>query len=389
MSGVNINRVQAGAALAIRAADWNSIGIATERVLGIPADQVIGVNRPPAPGGLQTVLVRNDSTEDIPRFGWLGLVEPIFDPTDTEAGFLAEPTFVGTNSTIGNDWEVVSIAVESIPAGKCGRCVIRGTLATRINVVSKYHTHATYDRTSGEQLPIRSAFAGPARILWKEDGVGEGKRAIVDLDPHRENVFLAQITGYAKLPGYLQGWAYSWVAAGISDVDPLTAAPAGGLAFNIDGGVRTNNRNLTTSPVGLVADGIDVVVETIIIPQTGPASGGPSEVTQKNLHEMLAQNVHEISTRLDDTVPSDDASQTPNIRPEREVDGAVSGITNDSSDSLAVAKITLYPRILPIPIDTLVFMHAVEASDFDNRTPVGRFIFSAINPHDLQGFEDE
>lgn len=127
-----------------------------------------------------TFPIRNDSGEDISRFGVLGIDSLIFDVQDNVDGFLDHPGLVGVKPQTPDHRSNFAIAVEPIRDGKIGRCRVSDVIQVKIDVGIEAHPFADVKHDSAAVLESRAA--GAARILVKESGTGE-KWALVRLGP--------------------------------------------------------------------------------------------------------------------------------------------------------------------------------------------------------------
>jgi hypothetical protein len=89
------------------------------------------------PQGNTIVLVRNDSGSDVPRFGPLGIDEPIILPADNENRFAMEVALKCVTPSAGGSSEDDNrgrfvICAEPIANGKIGRAFIAGVCACKL-----------------------------------------------------------------------------------------------------------------------------------------------------------------------------------------------------------------------------------------------------------------
>ena len=199
----------------------------------------------PASGGRpNVVLVRNESEEDLPRFGVLGIEGVIIEPGPAEDGgndaeFKRRPALRGAAITWDDPYAYHGrfvIAREPIGAGKIGYAVIRGITPAIVIITDEEHTCA--DTAPGSQV-LQSGFSGGARILWKQpaeapppDGLivrdGEARLALLEVGP-RDRDRLPVRLGKAELIAQDRwGWRYPW-SQRFMDGDP--ASPTYGLYF--------------------------------------------------------------------------------------------------------------------------------------------------------------
>jgi len=152
---------------------------ATEQVLGSPRDvSADGVQGPAAPN--HTILCRNDSGAAVGRWGVLAITGLVISPTGaTGAATMSwetSPAVVGVTPPTGTVGGFV-VAVEPIANGKIGRAAVAGVVQAKIDVADAGHTFAT--PKPGSTTAFDSGSSGPALILWKESGTGNGKWALL------------------------------------------------------------------------------------------------------------------------------------------------------------------------------------------------------------------
>jgi hypothetical protein len=123
-----------------------------------------------------TVLVRNETAGDVPRFGILEITEPLILPTDSEADFKSRQAYVGYTPSATS--AVIVVMQEATGTGKIGRGVVLGSTVVNLTVGDASHTHAAPTADTGE---LTTGVSGPALIAWKESGTGSGKLAKVIL----------------------------------------------------------------------------------------------------------------------------------------------------------------------------------------------------------------
>lgn len=219
--GSPLKKVRSGEPLRIPAAAYNAFIDAAHLARRIDADAQVDPLRSGV--GEQLVLVRNESGEDLPRFGVLGINGPIISPATGSEGnadeFKRRVAIIG--AAITDTDEFVGrfvVAREPIAAGRIGLAVLRGVTPAVVNVVDAEHTHA--DTEADAQL-LRSGFTGAARLLWKQDGSGS-RLAIVEIGPANRDRFPARLTGATDIDGRTFGWLYGWEEVRL-DADPASA----------------------------------------------------------------------------------------------------------------------------------------------------------------------
>ena len=214
----HLRKVRTGDPLRIPAAAYNAFVDAAHLARRIDADAGAG---PVIPGAQEhLVLVRNDSGDDLPRFGIVGIAGPIIEPgaegnTDE---FKRRAALIGAAISTGDEYiGRFVVAREPIPSGRIGWAVIRGVTPATVNVVSGEHTHAD---TYPEEQHLRSGFTGAARILWKEDGTGL-KLAVIEIGPRDRDRFPAKLGNAHLIDGRTFGWLYEWDEVRL-DADPMS-----------------------------------------------------------------------------------------------------------------------------------------------------------------------
>jgi hypothetical protein len=172
-----------GKAISSRA--WNRAQDAADIVLG----QAPGATAADA-GGFDRlpnfVMIQNNSGQDVPRLGVLGITGVVIDPSGgtlsgTNAAsirareFARRPVLVGT---VPNSSHVETFAVLIEPAanGAIVRAAVSGTFACLVNILDSSHRFATIKDGDREQL--ESTACGVLQLLWKESGTGPKKFAV-------------------------------------------------------------------------------------------------------------------------------------------------------------------------------------------------------------------
>ena len=166
------------------------------------------------------VFVRNDSAEDLPRFGILGIAGPIILPGEdgNPDEFKRRTALIGMAITATDEYiGRFVVAREPIVAGRIGLAVIRGVTPAIVNVILEEHTHAD---TYPDEQHLRSGFMGAARILWKEEGVGP-KLAVIEIGPADRDRFPAKLGLAHLIDGRTFGWLYEWDEVRL-DADPIS-----------------------------------------------------------------------------------------------------------------------------------------------------------------------
>jgi hypothetical protein len=181
---MTMKKVQPGDKLRIPAATFNTMIDAADDFLR-RRNSVTRKRPPQADTGPHSVLVRNDTGEDCPRFGilepWTGLV---FTPEDDPGLFLHTWAFKGRKPS---DWQAgaaqfLLITIEPIAAGKVGHAVIDGITPVRLDLTDTSHEFAV--PLHNDTGKLQSTWPNPAAIpiIWREDPYTTGEQwAIVNL----------------------------------------------------------------------------------------------------------------------------------------------------------------------------------------------------------------
>jgi len=117
-----------------------------------------------------TVLVKNASGFDAPRFGILGIDKPVIAPSVNQIEFLNRVVLscIVPSGLVHNSKFVITM--EPIPKGSFGMAWISGVCPVYLNVSDVDHEHAEIESTL--MTALKSSEEGIAQILWKESGTG-------------------------------------------------------------------------------------------------------------------------------------------------------------------------------------------------------------------------
>ena len=176
-----MEKVHQGEAVSIKAATWNSFLDAAD--FARRARRLVGAQAVPSGFGGNMVYVRNKCGETIPRFGAVVLADAVI-PHDAASEELEceTPAFDGVPADGGGESESeeeaekevrpFAVAVEPIENGEIGRALALGVTPAKVEIVHEEDLCAepVPGSTSGA---MRSTNVGYARIVWKEDGMGE------------------------------------------------------------------------------------------------------------------------------------------------------------------------------------------------------------------------
>lgn len=125
------------------------------------------------------VLVRNDSGDDVPRFGILGIDSPIVTPTDSMAEFKSRVMLSGV-VPIDSHAVRFGVTLEPLKDKQISRnVVVSGVVQCQINVTNAAHTLAKANSPDVDKLVSDATTGVP--ILWKQTGTGT-KWAIIRID---------------------------------------------------------------------------------------------------------------------------------------------------------------------------------------------------------------
>lgn len=145
---------------------WNAM---IAHLRGAPPPMGLG-DRAPTEG---IVPVRNDSGNDVDRFGVLGMDGVIVTQDDNEDEFYNRPTLTGVTPGLAHPGRFI-ILQEPAADGEIVRGMIAGVTPVLINVVDEGDRYADVeDDPDYAGVRLKSALSGVARILWKESGTAE------------------------------------------------------------------------------------------------------------------------------------------------------------------------------------------------------------------------
>lgn len=163
---------------AMSARAWNRFCDTADLVLG----QQYGVQGGPlgkAGTAANIVLIRNDSGQEVPRFGVLGISGVAIDPSvsaSNAAQFAERPLLTGVTPTTAVYSERFVITIEPIADYAIGRAAVSGVFACRVNVTDDDHQFA--DVKNNDRTQLESVDCGVLQLLWKESGTGANKWAL-------------------------------------------------------------------------------------------------------------------------------------------------------------------------------------------------------------------
>jgi hypothetical protein len=172
-------RVEAGQNLktAFSAHAWNRAQDAADIVLGARG----GVQGGPQQAGqlpYTWCLAKNASGSDVPRWGVLAITGMEIEPTSEAGGATAEferlPVVTGDTPSDGDAaW---CVAVEPIASGKVGRVAVAGVVQAKVDIDDEDDEFVKVGDSVDELV---TGTEGQGAILWKQDGTGTGKWALI------------------------------------------------------------------------------------------------------------------------------------------------------------------------------------------------------------------
>ncbi len=172
-------RVEAGQNLktAFSAHAWNRAQDAADIVLGARGG-VQGGPQQAGPLPYTWCLAKNDSGSDVPRWGVLAITGMEIEPTSEAGGATAEferlPVLTGGTPSEGDaSW---CVAVEPIAVGKIGRVAVAGVVQAKVDIKSEDDELVAAGDSVDELITSPD---GQAVIIWKEEGVGSQKWALI------------------------------------------------------------------------------------------------------------------------------------------------------------------------------------------------------------------
>ena len=208
-----LRHVRPGEKLRIGAGAFNAFVDAARSGRRLPHNIAPSRDVAGGPSRQTTILVRNESGEDVPRFGCLAIGEPIIPPEENATEFANRPSLIGVAPMELRHFGSCVVATEPIATGKIGRCVLRGITPARVLMADVRHTHA--DIAEGFRL-LKTGFVGSARILWRPDEAGEVV-CFVEIGPVARDRITAVIGKAHPFPGVPFGWRYEWEEARLDD----------------------------------------------------------------------------------------------------------------------------------------------------------------------------
>lgn len=163
-----MNKVQSGQPLEIRARDYNAF---VDAALAHRQRALDSAGMPPATLAARTILVRNDSGDDVPRFGILGIDQPLLDPRLDEDRFTAQVAVAGVTPLKNRHEGRFVILAQPLAAGKIGRAYAEGVCPVKIQPTANYHPDEQLraaEIKDGDASMLQVVDFGSAEILWRD-----------------------------------------------------------------------------------------------------------------------------------------------------------------------------------------------------------------------------
>lgn len=162
-------KVHSGQRLRMSAEEFNAF---TDAAVDLRARQSSRGTRPfPSDTPSPTILVRNDSGQNVPRFGVLGLAGPLITPEDNLSEFQSRIALSGIAPVEEEHEDGFVILAEPLAEGVIGEAFLTGASPVQVEVEDEDHSHATVK--DGEVgFLVSTGDEGKNRILWKELGTG-------------------------------------------------------------------------------------------------------------------------------------------------------------------------------------------------------------------------
>lgn len=239
----SIGRVKAGDPLRLSARWVNAVSdLLGERSGERPIVAAVGTETAP--------LVLNDTDEDLEEFSVVRLGDPLFLPTVSESKCKYLQANVGGMPVAGEPFAITQTPLRS---GVIGKAIVLGETFCTLNVADEADTHAS--PADDDTADLATGTSGPARILWKDDGTGPGKRAKVLLlgqGGGGSELDYASATGTVSVfgdPPVIMNLAVGkWLVTG----QFLTFTTSGVLAtqFRLDLAATVTNGSIVAGPSG-------------------------------------------------------------------------------------------------------------------------------------------
>jgi len=172
-------RIEAGQSIktALSASAWNRAQDAADIVLGARGG-VLGAGVQSGSLPYTWCLAKNTTGSTVPRWGVLAIdgmeVEPTSEAGGATAAFEQMPVLSGTTPQDGDTSWVV--AVEPIAANAIGRVAVAGVVQAKVDIDDEDDEFVKVGDSVDELV---TGTEGQGAILWKQDGTGTGKWALI------------------------------------------------------------------------------------------------------------------------------------------------------------------------------------------------------------------
>lgn len=177
MTGDAFKKVSPGQPLSIPAAAYNAF---IDAALAYKQSQLSQ-----AKGGLSgaqpNVLVRNESGQNVPRFGVLGIYDPVILPAVNAQEFQNR---IALRGGVPQPGRAFCISQEPIAAGAIGRCLVSGPTPVKVSIYDPDPEAQWAEPAQNNLQALRTYRGGSMRILWREPGDTGVKWAIAVFQPN-------------------------------------------------------------------------------------------------------------------------------------------------------------------------------------------------------------
>lgn len=194
------------------AAEYNEIVRAVRRVNALTLG---AANSPLGIATSERVVVRNESSTEIPRLGIVEIYEPVFGPTDNLNEFVSRVSLRGRVPTAAARGRI-AIALEPLPEARVGLAVVSGMAICKLNVTD---ANATFAKdVPGNATRLETSTVGAIPIIWKESGASGEKWAVVLLGAQGMNPrrFRRRLAITAAVSAGTNVWDYTVLVDGAS-----------------------------------------------------------------------------------------------------------------------------------------------------------------------------
>jgi hypothetical protein len=125
-----------------------------------------------SPRDADVVLVKNNSSADVARFGILGIDTPVIDPAANEDEFKNRVALAGVTPVENTHEGKFVVLAEPIASGKIGRAYAAGVCPVKIDVPDENTEYRFAEIADGVADNLKANHYGSAAILWREGGTG-------------------------------------------------------------------------------------------------------------------------------------------------------------------------------------------------------------------------